>query len=92
MLVFLLDILAGYFAFGVLADTVSLTMVLITTAKLGTTPLAFYEAVKAIASPAGATEGLSIVEKAKAAVSSIKVAQVREDRGRGLGLAAAGIA
>jgi hypothetical protein len=42
-LVFLLDFLAIYFAFGVLFDLVTLTSVLITTAKLGTTPLAFYD-------------------------------------------------
>jgi hypothetical protein len=42
-LVFLLDFLAIYFAFGVLFDLVTLTSVLITTAKLGTTPLACYD-------------------------------------------------
>lgn len=42
-LVFLLDFLAIYFAFGVLFDLVTLTSVLITTARLGTTPLAFYD-------------------------------------------------
>lgn len=42
-LVFLLDALSIYFAFGVFFDVVTLTSVLITTAKLGTSPLAFYD-------------------------------------------------
>jgi hypothetical protein len=42
-LVFLLDFLSIYFTFGVLFDVVTLTSVLITTARLGTTPLAFYD-------------------------------------------------
>jgi hypothetical protein len=41
--VFLLDFLSIYFAFGVLFDVVTLTSVLITTAKLGSSPLAFYD-------------------------------------------------
>jgi hypothetical protein len=41
--VFLLDFLSIYFAFGVLFDVVTLTSVLITTAKLGTSPLAAYD-------------------------------------------------
>lgn len=76
VLVFLLDFLAIYFAVGLLFDVVTLASVLITTAKLGASPVAFYGAVKAIASPAGASrDGLAIVEKAKAAVSAVKVAQ-----------------
>lgn len=75
-LVFLLDFLSIYFTFGVLFDVVTLTSVLITTARLGTTPLAFYDAVKEIAAAQGnPAEGLKIVEKAKAAVSAVKVAQ-----------------
>lgn len=42
-LVFLLDFLSIYFTFGVLFDIVTLTTVLITTARLGTAPLAFYD-------------------------------------------------
>eukprot|EP00775_Hariotina_reticulata_P003826 gene3826-4084_t len=75
-LVYLLDFLAIYFAIGIFFDVVTLTSILITTAKLGTAPMAFYDAVKAIAGPAGGpAEGLKLVEKAKAAVSAVKVAQ-----------------
>jgi len=42
-LVFLLDFVSIYFTFGVLFDIVTLTTVLITTARLGTAPLAFYD-------------------------------------------------
>lgn len=43
VLVILLDFLAVYFAVGLLFDLVTLTSVLITTVRLGTTPMAFYE-------------------------------------------------
>lgn len=51
--VFLLDFLAIYFAIGLLFDIVTLTSVLITTVKLGTTPVAFYdgERVQALDGP-----------------------------------------
>lgn len=90
--VFLLDFLSIYFAFGVLFDVVTLTSVLITTAKLGSSPLAFYDAIKAIAASQGSTgaEGLKIVEKAKAAVSSIKVAQALDAIAKMLDAAADG--
>ncbi|WIA41955.1 hypothetical protein OEZ86_009259 [Tetradesmus obliquus] len=71
------DFLAIYFAICLLFDIVTLTSVLISTARLGTTPVAFFDAVKTIAAPAGsstAADGLKIVEKAKAAVSAVKVA------------------
>eukprot|EP00879_Flechtneria_rotunda_P001643 GHRR01001803.1.p1 GENE.GHRR01001803.1~~GHRR01001803.1.p1 ORF type:complete len:350 (+),score=128.99 GHRR01001803.1:229-1278(+) len=74
--VLLLDLLALYFATGCLFDLVTLTSVLISAAKLGTAPDRFYEAVKAIASPPGSSnEGLTVIQKAKAAVSAVKVAQ-----------------
>uniref|UniRef100_A0A383WDY0 EF-hand domain-containing protein n=1 Tax=Tetradesmus obliquus TaxID=3088 RepID=A0A383WDY0_TETOB len=69
------DFLAIYFAICLLFDIVTLTSVLISTARLGTTPVAFFDAVKTIAAPAGsstAADGLKIVEKAKAAVSAVK--------------------
>eukprot|EP00882_Tetradesmus_deserticola_P001774 GHRQ01001906.1.p1 GENE.GHRQ01001906.1~~GHRQ01001906.1.p1 ORF type:complete len:351 (+),score=150.42 GHRQ01001906.1:100-1152(+) len=77
-LVLLLDFLAVYFAFGLLFDIITLTSVLITTVRLGTTPVAFVDAVKSIAAPAGSSsvaDSFKIVEKAKAAVSAVKVAQ-----------------
>ncbi|KAF6252559.1 hypothetical protein COO60DRAFT_517452 [Scenedesmus sp. NREL 46B-D3] len=56
-LVILLDFLAVYFAFGLLFDIITLTSVLISTVRLGTTPVAFFDAVKAIAAPAGGSVG-----------------------------------
>jgi hypothetical protein len=41
--VFGLDFLALYFAIGLFFDIVTLTSVLITTVRLGTTPVAFFE-------------------------------------------------
>jgi hypothetical protein len=43
VLVFGLDFLALYFAIGLFFDIVTLTSVLITTVRLGTTPVAFFE-------------------------------------------------
>ncbi|KAF8058368.1 DYF13 [Scenedesmus sp. PABB004] len=90
--VFGLDFLAIYFALSVFFDVITLTSVVITTAKLGTAPQAFYDAVKAIAGPAGSggADGLKIVEKAKAAVSAVKVASALDAIAGLLETAAAG--
>lgn len=54
----------------------TLTAILISTAKVGTSIDAFYAALKTIAGPAGAGTGLAVLDKAAAAVNAVKVAQV----------------
>lgn len=74
-LVIILDILAGYFAFGVLFDVATLTAILVTTAKMGTSIDSFYAALKKIAGDAAPPTGISVLDKAQVAVNAIKVAQ-----------------
>ncbi|KAI8469257.1 MAG: hypothetical protein J3K34DRAFT_470080 [Monoraphidium minutum] len=74
-LVIALNVLSGYFAVGVLFDVATLIAILVTTAKMGTSVDSFYAALKAIAAEGPPATGISVVDKAAAAVNAIKVAQ-----------------
>eukprot|EP00877_Chromochloris_zofingiensis_P010488 jgi/Chrzof1/5693/Cz16g12010.t1 len=73
-LVYLLDFIAIYFAIGVFFDVATLGAILITTARLGTSPQSFYTAVKTIAGPSP-RGGLAIADKVQTAVNAVRVAQ-----------------
>lgn len=72
VLVFALNALSAYFAVGVVLDLATLTTIVISTVKVGTSIDSFYAALK---SYAGEATGLRVLDQAKAVANAVKVAQ-----------------
>lgn len=70
------NFIVAYFAISILLDLVTLTAVLITTARMGTSTSALYSAIKTIA--ASPAPGLALADKATAAVNAVKVSQAMD--------------
>jgi hypothetical protein len=70
------NLIVAYFAISIILDIITLTAVLITTARMGTSSGALYTAIKTIA--ASPAPGLAIADKATAAVNAVKVTQAMD--------------